>query len=247
MSERTRQHGAATVAVALTLVILLGMCGYTLMSYRPGGAGEAYLARVRQAIDGLPDQINGYQGREQPPVPAAVEMLRPNRLLQREYKKITTGEAFSVLIVHCGDVRDMQGHFPPICYPSAGWKIESVQAEEIERTDGGPIPITRYRISREDGDTTFRRVIANTFILPRADRPLGRDDRDLDSVTRTRWSSGLGAAQVQIITPADMDEAIRQSIERSVANELERVISAVTSVSNGSEGSPAGDHQREGS
>lgn len=231
----------------MTLVILLGMSGYTVRSYRPGGASTAYFAQVRQAIDALPDQIDGYLGQEQPPLPAAVEMLRPNRLLQREYTHTITGNAFSLLIVHCGDVRDMQGHYPPVCYPSAGWRIEQAQAESIERSEDGPIPIMRYLVSRDDGANSFRRVIANTFILPRADRPLGRDDRDLDSVTRTRWSAGLGAAQVQIITPANMDEATRRSIEQSVADELGRVISAITSISNDPEGQQPDDQQREGS
>ena len=77
------------------------------------------------------------------------------------------------------------------------------------------------------------KVIANTFVVPRADSPLGRDDRALDSVTRTRWSSGLGAAQVQIITDSSMDAATRASIERSVADRLGGLISAVVNADGG--------------
>ena len=221
---------AAVLAGPITGAILLAMAAYTMASYRPGGGGDAYFAGVRQAIDALPAQIDGFIGTDQPPLPAAVEMLRPNRLLQREYVQPITGERFSVLIVHCGDVRDMMGHYPPVCYPSAGWRMASVSPGAIERSSDGPIHITRYEVVRDDGTISIHRVIANTFILPRADSPLGRDDTALDAVTRTRWSSGLGAAQVQIITAADMDEATRARIEQSVADELGVVIDAVTSV-----------------
>ena len=247
MTKRPRKPLTALVAAPLAAAILLGMAGYTLMSYRPGGAGDAYFAQVRQAIDQLPTQIGSFHAKEQPPIPAAIDMLRPNRLLQREYTNVVTQERFSLLVVHCGDVRDMMGHFPPSCYPSAGWAIVNDGPQTIERTNGGPIPITRYRVERDIDGIPHRRVIANTFILPRADRPLGRDDRDLDSVTRTRWSSGLGAAQVQIITSAEMDDATREQIERSVADELGRVIDAVTNVSDQADGASAQTEQGEGS
>ena len=221
------------LAAPLTALVLAAMAVYSLASIRPGGASEAYFRQVSQAIDALPMQIEGYIGRDRPPLPAAVEMLRPNRLVQREYTDPVTGESFSVLIVHCGDVRDMMGHYPPICYPSNGWAMESTDPEEIDRASGGPIPITRYRVSRGDGSMRLSKVIANTFVVPRADSPLGRDDRALDSVTRTRWSSGLGAAQVQIITDSSMDAATRASIERSVADRLGGLISAVVDADGG--------------
>ncbi|MGD1916829.1 MAG: exosortase-associated EpsI family protein [Phycisphaerales bacterium] len=232
--ETSRRKRGRWVAAPLTAVVLAGMAAYSLASIRPGGASDAYFRQVSQAIDALPMQIEGYIGRDRPPLPAAIEMLRPNRLVQREYADPVTGESFSVLIVHCGDVRDMMGHYPPICYPSNGWEMDGTEAEEIVRTEGSPIPITRYRVSRGDESMRLSKVIANTFVVPRADSPLGRDDRALDSVTRTRWSSGLGAAQVQIITDSSMDAATRERIERSVADRLAGLIRAVAN----SEGVP---------
>lgn len=227
----TKPNRGRLLAAPLTALVLAGMAAYSLASIRPGGASDAYFAQVRQAIDALPMQIEGYVGRDRPPLPAAVEMLRPNRLLQREYADPVTGQSFSVLVVHCGDVRDMMGHYPPVCYPSNGWTIDGVESEVIERADAGPIPITRYRVSRGDGTLELSKVIANTFVVPRADSPLGRDDRALDSVTRTRWNSGLGAAQVQIITDANMDQATRARIERGVADRLSTLIEAVANPS----------------
>jgi len=218
---------SARLAAPLTAIVLVGMAWYSLASMRIGG-NEAYLRGVGLAIDDLPMQIDGYFGVNRPVQEAAQELLRPNKLLQREYTHPITQTSFSILIVHCGDVRDMMGHYPPVCYPSNGWDVDGVSGEAIVRSDGGPIPITRYHVSRGDGSMEFSRVIANTFVVPRADEPLGRDDRALDNVTRTRWSSGLGAAQVQIITDAKMDEAVRERIERSVADRLEGLIEAVS-------------------
>ncbi|UYV11704.1 MAG: EpsI family protein [Phycisphaera sp.] len=226
MARESRKPALAMLAAPLTALILAGMSVYSLVSIRPSGS-DAYFANVRTAIEALPDQIDSYIGEDRPALAAAVELLRPNKLLQREYKDPLTGSRFSILVVHCGDVRDMMGHYPPVCYPSNGWDVDSVNGEHIDRSVGGPIPITRYHVSRGDGEARVSRVIANTFVVPRADDPLGRDDRALDRVTRTRWSSGLGAAQVQIITNAQMDPATRERIERSVADELEGLIGAI--------------------
>lgn len=226
MGSRPQQPVPAWLAALLTGIVLAGMAWYSLASMRIGG-NEEYLLGVRLAVEDLPMQIDGYFGVDRPVQEAAQELLRPNKLLQREYTHPITQNSFSILIVHCADVRDMMGHYPPVCYPSNGWDVDGVSGGEIIRSRGGPIPITRYRVSRGDGSLEHSRVIANTFVVPRADEPLGRDDRVLDSVTRTRWSSGLGAAQVQIITDAKMDEATREQIERSIADRLEGLIDAV--------------------
>lgn len=229
MASKARKPILAMLAAPMTAAVLAAMSGYTVLSGGPARGGDAYFTRVRQAIDALPMQIDGYMGADRPPLPAAVEMLRPNRLLQREYIDPLTGYGFTVLVVHCGDVRDMMGHYPPVCYPSNGWTIESVRAEAIERSEGGAVPITRYMVNRGEGTARVSRVIANTFVVPHASAPLGRDDAALDLVTRTRWSSGLGAAQVQIVTDTNLDPQVRQRIERVVTDHLNGLIEAVMS------------------
>jgi hypothetical protein len=220
------------LAAPLTAVVFVAMAGYSLASMRFGG-NEAYLLEVKVAIEALPERIGAFRGVDRPVQEAAQQLLRPNKLLQREYVHDFTGETFSLLIVHCADVRDMMGHYPPKCYPSSGWDLDGKSEDQIERSAGSPIPITRYLVSRGDGTVEYARVIANTFVVPRADDPLGSDDRILDEVTRSRWSSGLGAAQVQIITDAKMDPATRAEIERSVADRLEGLIGAVSMVREG--------------
>jgi len=46
------------------------------------------------------------------------------------------------MIVHCGDVRDMIGHYPPVCYPANGWKP-------------GPSAPTGIQVNQEDA-TAYR-------------------------------------------------------------------------------------------
>lgn len=236
MTPRRRKPTLALAAAPLTAILLIAMAAYSVLSIRPSGS-DAYFRQVREAIEALPDRIEGYHSVDREPLPSSIELLRPNKLLQRQYTNPVTRSTFSILIVHCGDVRDMMGHYPPKCYPSNGWEVDAATSESIERAGSSPIPITRYRVSQESGTTRYARVIANTFVVPRADSPLGRDDRVLDSVTRTRWSSGLGAAQVQIITDAEMDDDTRERIERAVAGELQGLIDAVARPRDG-EGEP---------
>jgi hypothetical protein len=226
MKRPTPKSTLALAAAPLTAVVLAVMGGYSLASMRVGG-NEVYLREVKTAIEALPTTIGGHFSSEQPPIEAAVELLRPNKLMQREYTNSMQNSSFTLLVVHCADVRDMMGHYPPRCYPSNGWDVVEARDEVIERAGGSPIPITRYRVTLDHESGRFARVIANTFIVPRADDPLGRDDRALDRVTRTRWSSGLGAAQVQIITDASMDPEQRAEIERKVAEALDDLIETI--------------------
>jgi len=219
---------AKSLPAILTAAVLAAMGVYVLAASGPAGGGEAYRKAVREAIDALPRRIDGYIGRDEAPLPGAIDLLRPNRILQRAYTHPLTGRSFSVLIVHCGDVRDMMGHYPPVCYPSNGWSVDAADPDAIDPHAGRSMPITRYTVSRSVGTTHRSRVIANSFILPQADTPFGRDDKSLDRVSRTRWSSGLGAAQVQIVTDASMPEDERRRIERLVAAELQGIVHAVT-------------------
>ena len=43
--------------------------------------------------------------------------------MQREYRNIVTDQYLSLLFVHCGDLRDMEGHYPMNCYRNQGWQL----------------------------------------------------------------------------------------------------------------------------
>jgi hypothetical protein len=141
----------------------------------------------------------------------AQALLRPNATLSRTYQR-PGGERLHLLVVHCSDMRDMQGHYPPICYPSSGWVPEPVDgADDVDLTvDELPMPVRTYcfRLVREGGIEEQIRIF-NTFILPGG--VVSREMSDLREQTERLAVSVQGVAQMQIISSMSMsyDDAIQ--------------------------------------
>jgi hypothetical protein len=190
---------------------------------------EAYLGEVKARIEAVPFQTGAWLGSDIPATPAAVEMLKPNKLMQRRYTNIQTGETFELLIVHCGDVRDMIGHYPPVCYPAQGWKPGGRNAATIALGDLSA-DATRYAFHREGELTVSSIEIVNLFALPGGDgASLGPDLAIIERAGRFRERARLGAAQIQVITDPAYDPERRReivniafSLTREVLEQIER-------------------------
>ena len=86
--------------------------------------GEARARRMQAVADAIaaaPYRIGPWAGADEPPAPAAIKLLHTNAILARRYERVGGDGSVSVLVVHCTDVRDMRGHWPPMCYPANGW------------------------------------------------------------------------------------------------------------------------------
>lgn len=239
-TRRSRGRSTGVLAVALTATLLSAL----IVVQRLGGrvsetlpwlhrasidavvasGSEEYFASVRAAIELIPYRIGDYIGDDAPPTPAAIKLLRPNKILQRRYVDPATGRHVSLLIVHCGDVRDMQGHYPPVCYPAHGWKMES--AERATAPLGGQaMPAMSYLFSRSDKGLTQQMRILNFFVLP--DGRVLADDADLDKVSKSRAGAGLGSAQVQLVFSESIDASEQAALVERFARAVEPVVRAV--------------------
>lgn len=207
--------------IPIVAVMLLVGAGLTI-SAAPGSPidQEAYLQSVRDSMERIPYRIGRWVGTDAEPQPAAERLLRPNKILQRRYTDPTSGRTVSLLVVHCGDVRDMLGHYPPICYPAHGW----TPAGDAERAslpmDETALPATRYTYRRLSGSSEQRLYILNFFIIPDGNRTILANMEELRDASRMTWRRGLGAAQVQLLTswrPSPEEEAeIAETFLRSI-------------------------------
>lgn len=197
----------------LCAMIALNAAGTTRAS--PGTA--AYFERVKSTIESVPMQTGPWLGDDRPVLAAAQELLQPNKILQRRYTHAETREWFEVLIVHCGDVRDMLGHYPPVCYKANGWKLEQRTPTTVPLGDGETeidAPAMRYMFEREAEFVKEQIRIVNLFALPASenDESFGRDLALPDRAGRFRSRARLGSAQIQIILPSDMDASRRDEV-----------------------------------
>ncbi|MDX2148555.1 MAG: exosortase-associated EpsI family protein [Planctomycetota bacterium] len=173
-----------------------------------------YLAGVVEAIEAIPYRIGPWIGADMPPQEPAIELLRPNKLLQRRYVTVDGMSDFSLLFVHCSDARDMAGHYPPNCYVGLGWRIETTVATTFE-LDRQNVPCTVYTLSAVRNGEERRMTILNFFAVPSQVERLTGDMSGVNRAAASTGQSGLGAAQIQLIVTriAPVDELTRLMTE----------------------------------
>lgn len=228
MANQSRYKSLSRIAPLLTLGLLvaIGVRGRITPERNPNAA--AYFESVKLAVESLPLQVGSYTGRDTPVQPAAQELLKPNVVMQRRYTDPVGGGYVDVLIVHCGDVRDMIGHFPPVCYPANGWLASKPQLPQPITVGPHEATAMSYRYERQYEGRTSSMTILNFFISPNSDAPISRDLSDVERAAGSVELAGLGAAQVQILTPAGMQNEDRLRIESMFVEALEPVVRAIS-------------------
>lgn len=172
-------------------------------------------------------RLGNWVGQDMEVPTAAIEMLRPNAIFSRQYKKLTGGPPIQLLLVHCSDARDMHGHYPPVCYPSNGWipiderdNVPEVQMEVMGET----VSMRLYNFRRLDdwgGERTLR--VFNYFVLPDGDTTI-----DLAVVNRLVERSGfsmLGIAQVQLVMAGDIEPETASLAAEDLLNAASELLS----------------------
>lgn len=182
--------GPAGIAVVLICI------GVYLPSFDIPQNRDAYFASIRQLAHDLPRDIGNWKGRDEQPQEAAVRLLRPNVLMQRQYRNVVTNQYLSLLFVHCGDLRDMEGHYPMFCYPNQGWKIKGITRLPMQ-TAALDFEIRRYDFEpgRWEDSELF---VYSFFIVPDA-QPLVPDYAPVLAAATNPERRMHGGAQVQLV------------------------------------------------
>ena len=214
---------AAPLATAAILIVMLFSGGVEAVSTEQT---TSYHAKVKQLVEQIPYKIGPWIGKDVAAPPAAVKILKPNALLQRRFTNPATGQTFSLLVVHCGDVRDMQGHWPPICYPAHGWELTETQQTALA-VPGSMIPASEYDFRRVvDGFEQTMNVIG-FFVVPEGDAEIVSSYNALTSASKQRTRAGLGAAQIQLVSGSDLNEAQRHEISQEFVQAIEPLIQVI--------------------
>jgi len=213
-------RGAPIVCAALLLGALL------FGGFDAGAAvgAEEYHERVREAFEEAPYRFDAWVGSDVEAPPAAIKLLRPNRLLQRRYTNLETDRVMSVLLVHCADTRDMLGHYPPRCYPAHGWSSASTEIASFE-LGGSMYAGTDYRFTRAANGVEQRMRVFGFFVLP--DGKIVPDMGELDKAAGRRAATRFGAAQVQVIGGEGLSEEARMDLIERFLEEFEPVIRVI--------------------
>ena len=230
---RPRQGRAVSARVPLapllTVVVLGGSLAFGWAGRPTAPDTTGYFARVRGHVESVPYTLGSYVGADAEVVAAARELLKPNAILQRRYMQVGVEDRgwFDLIIVHCGDVRDMQGHYPPVCYPSSGWAIDAGRPLLIGADSGGGLPATEYVVSWPHDRSVADRRVVNFFVLPGPGAHYAREIAGLERASRQGTTAQLGVAQFQILLPASLDDSERDALLETVWGVLEPVVQEV--------------------
>jgi len=211
-------------AAPLTALLMLALVGMDTLDHPTPADTDPYHRTVRQAADRVPIRIGPWVGSESSLPPAAVALYRPNVLFNRRYENVATGEACNVLFVHCRDIRDMAGHYPPICYPANGWRAQRREPLAVRLQN-----LTIHGAEYEFSSMRFNRassVVVYNFMVTRHGRThpdMGANYRAAGRETQRYY----GAAQMQIVLEASMAPERRREVYAELLTGYEPVIQAV--------------------
>jgi Protein of unknown function (DUF3485) len=221
-----RQRGIAALAPIATAVALIALLFSGRVESVSGEQIDEYQANIRRLVDNIPYRVGDWYGKDVPAPPAAVKILRPNALLQRRYTELGTGRTFSLLVVHTEEARDMQGHWPPNCYPASGWELLDTRQTTIE-TDSAVIPVKDYSFRRTVDGFEQRMNVMGFFVLPGDDADFLTSYQALVRAGRRKATAGLGAAQIQLLSGNDIDDAERKELARMFVSSIDSLIRVI--------------------
>lgn len=223
--KRLIRHPLAGCILGIGLLAVL--LGLNQTHLTPEDAAD-YHANVRQAVLDIPLRVGPWRGKDQEIVPAAVELLRPNVILSRQYTHRDTGESVTLLIVHCRDARDLLGHYPPVCYPGQGWRIvegynpvNKLFSSNKNADDWRCYPMTHGSV--QTGDVI--QMVYHKMLLPD-----GTATTDMDRVQAIAGDYEVrhyGAAQVQVI----VNESLKDKSEIEIQPLLDALEPAIAAIS----------------
>lgn len=197
----------AALSFIPAVAILVAMIIFGIRRTSDPARDKDYFADVSAAISDIPYRIGGWIGADMEAQAPAIQLLRPNKLLQRRYAKLDGAHSFSILFVHCSDARDMEGHYPPVCYPAHGWiMVDSTPSDFI--LGSARVPCTIYRMKTVRNGDERRMTILNFFAFSSTVAGLAADMTAVSQVSSSAAISSRGAAQFQLILQdgASLDE-----------------------------------------
>lgn len=191
---------------------------------------EGYHARAKAAVEGVRYRVGMWTGADVEVPEAAQKLLRPNALLSRRYvDNRSWGRVpveVSLLVVQCRDPRDMQGHYPPNCYPAHGSRLVGQRAMEIAAA-GQKLACTEYRFAPPGGSGAggTSTVVLNTLLIPGVGSTA--EMKGVYAAAEDYQKRLFGAAQVQIVMPDAISAERRRAVYEEFLVECAPMIEAL--------------------
>jgi len=232
MVTRKKIFRSVIAAPLLCLGLLAGMTAEQRTHVPPPDVA-GYHAGIKTLLADttkVPYFMGTWTGSDVPIPEAAQKLLRLNAYVSRRYvdndsSGVTRRTRWAdLLIVQCSDSSDMDGHWPPNCYPARGEKLEFEQPCKF-RLGGIDIPLNEFHFVWTESGRTRRSCVYNFLIVPQ--RGIKRQMDDVRSAAADYRLRFFGAAQVQVIMDGDLPQIEREQICADLITPITPVITAI--------------------
>ncbi len=192
-------HRVNLVAPSFAFIVLLTVGTLARCEARLEAVPKERGIEVTAAFNALPYRLGSWIGSDVPLPAGATEILNSSAVVSRRYQELGTGRRATLGIVHCSDIRDMLGHYPPNCYPSSGYTVSEGNGEIVKLAIGSdPIEAVIYRFVRAETDGSQRELtVVGFFVLPEIGTSV--DMKLVTAMARSRAVSQRGIGQVQVV------------------------------------------------
>ncbi len=210
------------LAIPVSFVLLIA-AGLLRGGHADPAIADDYHAAILDIVERMPLEFDGWRGSEVALPPAAINLLRPNAILARDYSNMDRGVHAKLLVVQCRIIRDMAGHFPPVCYPAHGWALEPDEQGMV--TVNGEL-MKSYVFTRNVWDKKHTITVYNLFALPTDETSVSMDRvREIGSDYQFL---PFGAAQVQVVFDESVPIEEHQWVLEQMLKIAQPMIDAVT-------------------
>ena len=253
MKVRSTRLGSIRMRVnrsAPVLSILLMIGGWFLIDNPLGEDGQIlqHRANIVMEMDKFPYQLDNWWGADVPVPTSAMEILRPNSLVSRRFSKLETSDEVVLALIHCSDLRDMMGHYPPVCYPATGWTLNEEGTEDVTvKLADINAQMRLYRFHRFDQEGLQKeQTVLSIFLLP--NQMLLTDMQELKGrSSKGRNMSAIGVAQLQMVFTDSPDTEVVVSHATELLGAIPmQLISALYAPLNIETTSPTNESERAG-
>jgi exosortase len=183
----------------------------------------AYHASIREAVDAIPYRIGAAVGTDQQVSPGVLRLLKPNAFLQRSYRNPATGHGFGLVVIHCSDARDLVDHYPPVCYPSAGWTACGMNARQYQ-IESLTVPARIYDFTRSSPQGAINTRVVSFFVVPTHSSGVVDTMEAVAAASRSTRGTALGAAHIMVSFGSGASDNLIEDTIRSVLEQLEPTI-----------------------
>ena len=211
---KLRRHILA--APVASLLVLIGMAVETTATRVAPSDADVYHHAAKRAVESIPTRIGTFSARIEKQPREAIALLKPNVILCLKYADSDSTNPrwqdrwASLLVDQCRDARDMNGHWPPNCYPNSGQ--EQVYATPREWVvNGFHIRGTEYGFRQVTATSSTRTAVYNFLIVPGQRQTLA-DMAGLRHAAEDYRQRFYGAAQFQLVMDGDLSPQDRDGI-----------------------------------